>query len=672
MVKTPIFQGARMLFFDLFKPKWKHSNPGVRFEAIASLKRASVLKRVANNDVNSAVRQCTIQNITDEALLADIAVHSYFVDTQIHAVTRLTNQLLLANIAKTHEDAPVRGLAVKKVTDQVLLADIAKTHEDAPIRKLAVEKVTDQVLLANIAKTDENSSVRRLAVEKITDQVLLADIAKTHEDAPIRKLAVEKVTDQVLLADISKTHEDAPIRKLAVEKVTDQVLLADISKTHEDAPIRKLAVEKVTDQALLADITKTDESDGVRWCAVEKMTDQTLLTDIARKNNYYFYIREHAINRLTDQTLLADLVKNDNNFIARHKALDVQLRALEQINEESVLTQLAIQLDDLTVGKRIITKLTDRKSLAVIIQHCKNTYMKAFAREKVAVLGKFRSQHEIQQYIENIEKLVTTERGISRTAAETLYSIGEPFGLQIIQAFEGNQDALAKLESSKELRAIEPLCNIWRITHYRNKDNIRKVARKILAQIGDPALPSLIEVLKDVLTRTAWTEFDIRVEEVCMDVGAILKKIGGPAVEPLVKLLGEVDSRNSGDAIASILAQIGKPAVDPLIHALNRMYQVEFIAIALRELSDKRAVEPLKAALGRLGYKASEFDFEAGHCWDLNQVAREKVLEALLKLGENVDINAYKINYQRGTELGPVVVSPDHLPPSLRKLETRK
>ncbi|HEX8952187.1 MAG TPA: hypothetical protein VF945_10110, partial [Polyangia bacterium] len=82
-----------MGFSDLFKPKWKHSNPEVRAEAVRALG-------------------------DDEAAL-------------------------LATIAKSDADARVRRIAVKRIVDADVLSEVAARDPDESLRKAAIEKAEE-------------------------------------------------------------------------------------------------------------------------------------------------------------------------------------------------------------------------------------------------------------------------------------------------------------------------------------------------------------------------------------------------------------------------------------------------------------------------------------------------------------------------------------------------
>ena len=137
-------------------------------------------------------------------------------------VRKLTDQALLAKIAVESRDADVRRAAVRKLTDQALLAKIAVEDTDHPdVRITAIEKLTDHALLAKIAIKDEDSSVRSAAIEKLTDQALLADLAVEDTDLDVRSTAVSKLTDQALLAKIAVEAEDPVIRAEAIAELDE-------------------------------------------------------------------------------------------------------------------------------------------------------------------------------------------------------------------------------------------------------------------------------------------------------------------------------------------------------------------------------------------------------------------------------------------------------------------
>ena len=124
-----------MGFTDLFKPKWKHSNPEVRLEAVRALD-------------------------DDEAAL-------------------------LATIARQDTDARVRRIAVKRIVDADVLTDVAAHEPDESLRKAAIEKA-EEVLVGSAAAGDARALD---ALGKLGHPRLLATVALKASDAAVRTRA---------------------------------------------------------------------------------------------------------------------------------------------------------------------------------------------------------------------------------------------------------------------------------------------------------------------------------------------------------------------------------------------------------------------------------------------------------------------------------------------------
>ncbi len=111
--------------------------------------------------------------------------------------------------------------------------------------------------------------------------------------------------------------------------------------------------------------------------------------------------------------------------------------------------------------------------------------------------------------------------------------------------------------------------------------------------------------------------------------------IGEPAVEPLIKTLGDKDAIVRRTA-AIILGKIGdRRAVEPLIKALrDKNNDVRLWATrALGEIGDARAVEPLMQALGD-----KDRDIRSGAASVLGEIGDERAVEPLIKALKHEDV----------------------------------
>jgi len=106
-----------------------------------------------------------------------------------------------------------------------------------------------------------------------------------------------------------------------------------------------------------------------------------------------------------------------------------------------------------------------------------------------------------------------------------------------------------------------------------------------------------------------------------------LAKIGEPAVEPLIKALGDEEWKGRAGA-ASVLGGIGdERAVEPLIKALEDEDLDWQSAKALGEIGDSRAVEPLIKALGDDGWPVRMYAAEA-----LGKIGDTRAVDPLIDL----------------------------------------
>ncbi|HEY1205238.1 MAG: hypothetical protein ABSH46_11105 [Bryobacteraceae bacterium] len=251
--------------FGLFRPKWQHTDAKVRQAAVKKLHKQKTLASIAKYDKDSDVCAAAVENLTDQAILVDLAENGYYETVRGHAVRNphLADQAVLARIAKsgsrgagwTSAMETACWAAVGKLTDQALLVEIAKNRNHTARSEAASNRhLTDEALLAELATKDEDSSVRVHAVRNpnLTDQALLAHAAKNDENPWVRSSAVERLTDQVLLVEIAKNGEEGEsVRKAAAEKLNDRSLAqevnAEIAKDREDRRLRKVAeVERLT------------------------------------------------------------------------------------------------------------------------------------------------------------------------------------------------------------------------------------------------------------------------------------------------------------------------------------------------------------------------------------------------------------------------------------------
>lgn len=184
---------------------------------------------------------------------------------------------------------------------------------------------------------------------------------------------------------------------------------------------------------------------------------------------------------------------------------------------------------------------------------------------------------------------------------------------------EGAEEALGRIGE----QAIVPLINELRILPFNGTIEISYMT-VALGKIGEPAIEPLIAAIRE--------------NNPCLRVNATvaLGYIGEPAVSPLIKLLLDPDGNVRGLATAA-LARIGEPAVEPLLKVLtDSRVEVRLGAVvAIGPICDRRAIEPLRRALG-----------------DDNRWVRLHSAGALTKI-DTSEIQAVKLLREAAQDYGP-------------------
>lgn len=155
-----------MNLLNLFRPKWKHTNPEIRRTAVQRLEDQTVLVGVAQSDEDTSVRKTALMKIQDQLSVLEIARNEKCIG-QRDAAERLDSPSLVAKLAMDkHVSRFVRGAAVKKLHDQKLLLELIQTRtEHYWVRSIAVENLDDRnVLVGIIADESEDREVRSSAI----------------------------------------------------------------------------------------------------------------------------------------------------------------------------------------------------------------------------------------------------------------------------------------------------------------------------------------------------------------------------------------------------------------------------------------------------------------------------------------------------------------------------
>ena len=317
-------------------------DPWLRAEAVGKVTDQTVLAKVAMEDEHNLVRRTAVENLTDPLLLAKIAVEDEHYLTRETAVgnQNLTDQSLLAEIAGQDSHPGPCYKAINKVFESSLL-DACKHRQYGNIRRFAQLRL----ILRDPVIVKHTGRIEAYIIYTSTSESYTFDIVNSTSIYGERlEVYIENMTDRSvilrehLITDFPKVTRSR--QRISAYFDFDRILgellencnvtdsgLADIAINAKDRAVRRAAVEKLTDQPLLRKIAVEHEDDGVRRTAVEKLTDQPLLEKIAVEHEDY-WIRTAAVKKLTDQALLAKIAVEEEDERVR-KAAKLRLSVIQ-------------------------------------------------------------------------------------------------------------------------------------------------------------------------------------------------------------------------------------------------------------------------------------------------------------------------------------------------------
>jgi len=239
------------MFANLFKPKWRHSDPEVRVTAVAKLspdqpEQLSILRELALSDSNSRVRISAVRRLQDPESLLQILASSSDPEVREQAGQRVGECLgpdisqdslcqLLDRIdddsARTQIIINANGLkpdSLNRIDDEALLMQLALHARVADTRKAAVTRLNDAELLEQVqrASRGRDKTVHRICRDKLHD--LREQARKQVENEQRRQQLVQQLHQLILTDDTQFLHA----RTQAVHQEWQQL-------THQDDELHK-------------------------------------------------------------------------------------------------------------------------------------------------------------------------------------------------------------------------------------------------------------------------------------------------------------------------------------------------------------------------------------------------------------------------------------------------
>ncbi len=199
------------MFANLFKPKWRHSNPAVRASAVSKLcpdhpEQAGILCQLALSDSNRQVR--------------------------LQAVRRLSDTDSLLTVLRQSDDAEIREQAGIRVSECL------SGSEDPNSLCQLLELINDDSARTQIIINTNNAQLEAQTLNAISDESVLLQIALHARLANIRKEAAQRIEDAELLEQVQRASRgrDKAVHRISRDKLNS---LREQSRLQAEASLRR-------------------------------------------------------------------------------------------------------------------------------------------------------------------------------------------------------------------------------------------------------------------------------------------------------------------------------------------------------------------------------------------------------------------------------------------------
>ncbi len=192
-------QKERQMLKDIFRPKWQHSSPDTRSQAVKQLdpevgEEREILQKLAKEDPIKSVRRTAIDQFRDLDSLDELrGQKGHDVEADLETLIHARYIALVSGEAPGLDHA--QQLKAIEQCSQEQLCDIALATGTHEIQEFALSRLTDQHILQQIVRNSQSASIRQLAVAAINDVDVLKEITSNlkSRDKRALQLAREKL-----------------------------------------------------------------------------------------------------------------------------------------------------------------------------------------------------------------------------------------------------------------------------------------------------------------------------------------------------------------------------------------------------------------------------------------------------------------------------------------------
>jgi hypothetical protein len=325
------------------QPRWKHSDPAVRLEAVRELDDALELAILAETDPDARVRRAAIARVDDPAVLGRCAG-----DAEASIKDDAADRLV--TLAMSGTDAARAMSAVTALTDARRLAQIAKsasTEAGDSVREAALAAISDDRTLGAVARHARTEAIAMSAVGRVSSADELLDTVLNSDHKDVALAAFDRVIDvsgaNVPDVALLKTIEARSQQKAASKRARTMLQAIEDAETarrvaeEEKRRQETLLCDAVEGAAAIADPDRADAD----LSRLETAWQAIVSPDPAAAQRFAAgagVIRERIAAKRSEMEAAAELARQRGEALASREAL---CQRVETIEGDDILEQLA-------------------------------------------------------------------------------------------------------------------------------------------------------------------------------------------------------------------------------------------------------------------------------------------------------------------------------------------
>lgn len=321
------------------QPRWKHSDPVVRLQAIPELGDAIELAALAEHDPDAKVRTAALAKVVDPVVLGRVTTSDTDRGMRDAAADRL---LALALDASNPEAATAAGL----LSDVRRVTVIAKSTAADGVREVALARLTDERALGGVARHAKVESTALAAAGRLgsADELLATALNSEHRDVALA--AFDRMVqgglpglDVALLRTIEgRTQQKAVARRAktmlqAIEDAENARRIAEEERRKQEASLCT-AVES------LADVTDPDRI-AADLARISMAWDTLASTDAAAGRRFAAGADAARMRMTQGRSEIAAALEGARQRGEALASREALCRRIETIEGENVLEQLS-------------------------------------------------------------------------------------------------------------------------------------------------------------------------------------------------------------------------------------------------------------------------------------------------------------------------------------------